>query len=85
MATASVQDLRRIAEAVAHLRERVVQDVVLRSDCRHLRLALDDGQVLLISAIPDDTSGRPRLDIDLIRTMEEPSPGQLEVRFDGGE
>ena len=85
MTVAHIQDLRRIAEAVGHLRERVVQDVVIRSDCRQFRVTLDDGQTLLISVLLDE-SGKPRLDADLLRSVEgEAHPGQLEVRFDGGE
>jgi hypothetical protein len=76
----SVHDLRRIADAVAHLRERLVLDVVLRSDCRQLRVVLDDGQTLLIS-LGQDANGRARLDADLLRGAEESMPGQLEVEF----
>jgi hypothetical protein len=78
---ASVHDLRRIADAVAHLRDRQVADVVLRSDCRQLRIVLDDGQTLFLAVVVDE-QGRPRLDADLIRTAEEVSTGQLEVHFD---
>jgi hypothetical protein len=82
---ASVQDLRRIAEAVEQLRDRRVHDVVMRSDCRQLRLTLEDGQILQVSVLLDE-SGKPRLDVDLLRPAEGgSSPGQLEVRFDGGE
>ena len=81
---ASLQDLRRIADAVGQLRERTVQDVVIRSDCRQLRITLDDGQVLLVSVLLDET-GKPRLDADLIRAADEAATGQLEVRFDGVE
>ena len=84
MALASVQDLRRIAEAVGQLRERTVHDVVIRSDCRALRITLDDGQMLLVSVLLDE-GGKPRLDVDLLRAAELATPGQLEVRFDGGE
>lgn len=84
MSTASLQELRRIAEAVGHLRDRTVQDVVIRSDCRQLRITLVDGQTLLVSVLTDE-AGRPRLDADLIRAAEEAPPGQLEVRFDGDE
>jgi hypothetical protein len=76
----SVHDLRRIADAVAHLRDRLVLDVVLRSDCRQLRVVMDDGQMLLIS-LAQDASGQPRLDADLLRGAEESMPGQLEVEF----
>lgn len=82
MSTAPVKELRRIAEAVEHLRDRTVQDVTVRSDCRQLRITLEDGHVLLVSVLLDE-SGRPRLDLDLLRMAEMPSPDQLEVRFDG--
>ena len=85
MSLASVQDLRRIAEAIGQLRDRRVLDVVMRSDCRQLRLTLEDGQILQVSVLLDE-SGKPRLDVDLLRTVEGGTvPGQLEVRFDGGE
>ena len=83
MSLASVHDLRRIADAVAHLREREVVDVVLRSDCRQLRVVLDDGQTLLLSVVADG-EGRPRLDADLLRLPEDATSGQLEVHFDAG-
>jgi hypothetical protein len=81
---APLSELRRIAEAVGHLRDQTVQDVVIRSDCRQLRITLADGQTILVSVTVDE-AGKPRLDADLIRTVEEPSAGQLEVRFDGDE
>jgi hypothetical protein len=81
VSVASVQELRRIAEAVGHLRDQTVQDVVMRSDCRQLRMALGDGGVLLVSVLLDE-SGKPRLDVDLIRASGEPPTSQLEVRFD---
>lgn len=84
MSAASLQELRRIAEAVGQLRERTVQDVVMRSDCRQLRITLEDGQTLLLSVLLDE-GGKPRLDADLVRAAEESPPGQLEVRFDGVE
>lgn len=84
MSVASVQDLRRIAEAVGQLRGRQVQDVVMRSDCRQLRITLHDGHILLVSVLLDG-AGKPRLDVDLLRTIDDSVPGQLEVRFDGGE
>jgi len=61
-----------------------VHDVVIRSDCRALRITLDDGQILLVSVLLDE-GGKPRLDVDLLRAAEVGTPGQLEVRFDGGE
>lgn len=81
MALTSLQDLRRIAEAVEQLRGRVVQDVEVRSDCRALRLTLAGGDMLLVSVLVDD-AGKPRLDMDLLHRAEQPAgTGQLEVRF----
>lgn len=84
MSVAPVQELRRIAEAVEHLRDRTVQDVVIRSDCRQLRITLEGGETLLVSVLLDE-SGKPRLDVDLIRAADEPTTGQLEVPFDGSD
>ncbi len=82
MPITSVQDLRRIVEAVGQLHGRSVQEVEVRSDCRSLRVTLTDGQILLVSALVDD-AGKPRLDVDLLHPLAEPAPGQLEVAFEG--
>ena len=82
MSIAPVHDLRRIADAVGHLRDRGVLEVVLRSDCRQLRVQLETGEVLLISVLLDE-QGKPRLDADLLRPPER-STGQLEVEFEAG-
>ncbi len=84
MSLTSVQDLRRIAEAVGQLHGQTVQDVEMRSDCRQLRVTLTDGQLLLISVLLDD-AGKPRLDVDLLRAAAETDQRQLEVRFEGAE
>ena len=84
MTIASVQELRRIADAVAHLRDRVILDVSMRSDCRQLRIMLDGGDMLLLSVLLDE-HGKPRLDADLLRTTEEAPTSQLEVPFGGGD
>jgi len=81
---APVHDLRRIADAVGHLRDRGVLEVVLRSDCRQLRVQLETGEVLLISVLLDE-QGKPRLDADLLRGPDEGPTSQLEVQFDGAE
>lgn len=82
MSLASVQDLRRIAESVGKLTDRTVRNVTVRSDCRQLRVTLDDGQVLLVSTLLDE-EGRPRLDVDVFRgSTEGPDENQLEVSFD---
>jgi hypothetical protein len=83
LAITSVQDLRRITEAIAQMRGQSVEDVNIRSDCRQLRIKLDDGRSLLVSVLTDE-DGVPRLDIDVLRAPEERSRAQLEVRFDTG-
>ncbi|MGD2136123.1 MAG: hypothetical protein PVF27_08185 [Gemmatimonadales bacterium] len=82
MSQTPVQDLRRIAEAVAQLRGKTVHDVEIRADCRQLRVILTDGQLLLVSVLLDE-DGRPRLDVDLLQTSAEAAQRQLEVRFGG--
>jgi hypothetical protein len=83
MSLTPVQELRRIAEAVGQVRGHLVQDVEIRSDCRQLRLSLDNGQLLLVSVNLDD-AGKPRLDVDLLRTEDVTLSlqRQLEVRFE---
>lgn len=80
MPVTPMQELRRIAEAVGELRGRTVEDVQVRSDCRLLRITLDDGDILLVSGLVDE-AGKPRLDVDLLRAPAEVIPGQLEVPF----
>lgn len=84
MSVTPVQDLRRIAEAVGQLRGQTVQEVEIRSDCRQLRVTLSDGQLLLVSVLLDDETGKPRLDVDLLKEAVEEAHRQLEVRFEGG-
>ncbi len=84
MSLTSVQDLRRIAEAVGQLHGQTVQDVEIRSDCRQLKVTLTDGRLLLISVLLDD-AGKPRLDVDLLRAAAETDQRQLEVRFEEAE
>ena len=84
MTITSVHDLRRIADAVEHLRNHTVMDVLLRADCRQLRVSLEDGQMLLISVLVDE-DGRARIDADLLRPSEEVPTGQLEVEFEGAD
>ena len=84
LAITSVQDLRRITDAVDQLRGRSVDDVNIRSDCRQLRIKLDDGRSLLVSVFVDE-AGVPRLDVDVLHAPEGSSRVQLEVRFDAGD
>jgi hypothetical protein len=83
LAITSVQDLRRITEAIDQLRGRSVEDVNIRSDCRQLRIKLDDGRSILVSVSMDE-DGVPRLDVDVLHAPEKGSRAQLEVRFETG-
>ena len=76
----SLQDLRRIAETLAAVRGRTVGGAVMRSDRRQLRIEMADGQLLVVGVDPDE-SGRPRLEVDVIRPPAELGH-QLEVRFE---
>ncbi len=83
LAITSVQDLRRITEAVDQLRGHSVDDVNIRSDCRQLRIKLDDGRSLLVTVFVDE-AGVSRLDVDVLHAPQNHSLAQLEVRFDPG-
>jgi outer membrane lipoprotein SlyB len=80
MSQVSFQDLRRIADALAGLRGRVITDAVMRSDLRQLRVETEDGQMMVLT-LETDEAGRPRLEVDVVRQPVEPGR-QLEVRFD---
>ena len=76
----SLQDLRRITDTLALLRDRSVAGAVMRSDRRQLRVEMGDGQLLVVS-VDLDSDGRPQLEVDVVRPAAEPS-SQLEVRFE---
>ena len=76
----SLQDLRRITDTLAVLRDRTVAGAVMRSDRRQLRVEMVDGQLLVVS-VDLDPDGRPQLEVDVVRPAAEPS-SQLEVRFE---
>jgi hypothetical protein len=80
MTQVSFQDLRRIADSLVALRGKAVAGAVMRSDLRQLRLEMDDG-LMMVLTVELDESGRPRLEVDVVRQPEEPGR-QLEVRFD---
>jgi hypothetical protein len=77
-----VQALRRIVGAVAKLRGESVREVTVRSDLRQLKVELESGLILVVSA-ERDPQGRPRLEVDVVeRPQEVPVKPQIEVRFD---
>ena len=75
-----LQDFRRVAEALAQLRGQPIQQCVMRSDFRQLRIELP-GELITVISVNLDESGQPRLEVDIVRQTEEPSK-QLEVRFE---
>jgi hypothetical protein len=76
----SLQDLRRIAETLVALRGRTVGGATMRSDRRQLRIDMADGQLLVVG-VDTDESGRPQLEVDVVRPPAEQG-NQLEVRFE---
>ncbi len=82
MSSLELQDLRRIVAAVARLRGTAVREVTVRSDLRQLRVELESGLILVVSAERDD-QGRPRLAVDVVDLPQDTvSRQQIEVRFD---
>ena len=80
MAPISLQDLRRVTDALAKLHGSAVTAAVMRSDLRQLRLELADGTLAMVR-IEDDADGRGRLEVDVIQRRPAAS-SQLEVRFE---
>jgi len=77
-----VQALRRIVGAVARLRGELVHDVTVRSDVRQLKVELESGLILVVTA-ERDAQGRPHLEVDVVELPRDASTKQqIEVRFD---
>ena len=82
MSAIGLKDLRRMVAAVARLRGEAVRDVTLRSDARHLKMELESGLILVVSADQDE-QGRPRLEVDVVDAPQDASSRQqIEVRFE---
>ena len=80
MTNVPLQDLRRVAEALMQLHGKPVVDASMRSDLRQIKIELAEGLVVVVAAEIDE-DGRPRLEVDVVRRLDEAAP-QLEVRFD---
>ena len=82
MTSLGVQALRRIVGAVARLRGELVHDVTVRSDVRQLKVELESGLILVVTAERDE-QGRPQLEVDVVDLPRDASSKhQIEVRFD---
>jgi hypothetical protein len=80
MASMSLHDLRRVAEALSALHGGTVVNAIMRSDLRQVRLELADGTLAVIR-IEADPEGHAHLEVDVIRRRPSVS-SQLEVRFE---
>ncbi|HYU01568.1 MAG TPA: hypothetical protein VEK85_14405 [Gemmatimonadales bacterium] len=82
MSSLGVQALRRVVGAVARLRGESVRDVTVRSDLRQLKVELQSGLILVVSA-ERDAQGRPQLEVDVVDVPQDAlTKQQIEVRFD---
>ena len=82
MSALALPDLRRIVGAVARLRGETVREVTVRSDVRQLKVELESGLILVVSAERDEHA-RPRLEVDVVESPEDPTTRpQIEVRFE---
>ncbi|HWH04436.1 MAG TPA: hypothetical protein VN674_12140 [Gemmatimonadales bacterium] len=82
MNAVDLHDLRRAAAAVARLRGETVKDVTARSDLRQLKVELESGLILVVSAERDEQN-RPHLEVDVVEAPQAASTRhQIEVRFD---
>jgi hypothetical protein len=78
----ALQDLRRVVAAMERLRGQQIRDVTVRSDLRHLKVELEGGLILVISAERDD-QGRPHMEVDVVETAQDAAARQqIEVHFD---
>jgi hypothetical protein len=65
MTVAEMYAQSRVTEAASRLRNRAIRDVTVRPDGIVLRILLDDGEMLRVSA-EADANGRRRLDVDVL-------------------
>ncbi len=69
-----------MAEALAQVRGQPIQQCVMRSDFRQMRIELPGGIITVVS-VNTDATGQPRLEVDVVRQPRE-AGRQLEVRFE---
>ncbi|MGH7590238.1 MAG: hypothetical protein ACREL2_02280 [Gemmatimonadales bacterium] len=76
----SLQDLRRVADALDGVRGRDVLDAAVRPDLRQFRLTFSGGSILVVG-VGADADGHGRLEVDIVRPVEE-ATHQLDVPFE---
>jgi hypothetical protein len=80
MAPISLNDLRRMSDALAALRGQSITGAAMRSDLRQIRLEMADGTLAVIR-LDTDEAGKGRFEVGVIRPPAPPS-SQLEVRVE---
>jgi len=64
------------------LRGQQIRDVTVRSDLRNLKVELQGGLILVITAERDD-QGRPHMEVDVVEAVQDAAARQqIEVHFD---
>ena len=64
------------------LRGQQIRDVTVRSDLRNLKVELQGGLILVITAQRDE-QGRPHMEVDVVESVPDPAARQqIEVHFD---
>jgi len=64
------------------LRGQQIRDVTVRSDLRHMKVELQGGLILVITAERDD-QGRPHMEVDVVEAVQDAAARQqIEVHFD---
>jgi len=64
------------------LRGQQIRDVTVRSDLRHMKVELQGGLILVITAERDD-QGRPHMEVDVVEAVQDVAARQqIEVHFD---
>ena len=82
MNSVALQDLRRVVAAMERLRGQQIRDVTVRSDLRNLKVELQGGLILVITAERDE-QGRPHMEVDVVEAVQDAAARQqIEVHFD---
>jgi len=71
-----------VVAAMERLRGQQIRDVTVRSDLRNLKVELQGGLILVITAERDE-QGRPHMEVDVVEAVQDAAARQqIEVHFD---
>jgi hypothetical protein len=76
-----VQDLRRVAASLQRLRGQVIDDCIIRSDLKQLKIELAGGRLIVIGIETDEHGRQHRLTVDIAARIEDVGR-QLDVGLD---